>query len=160
MPDLLTHILFAWIICTILGWKFKQFDGPYTAIVMIGSVIPDFYKIILPLQFLHINLRYIIAPLHLPVGSLVVAGILSLFFQNYKKVFVFLSFGITLHFMLDLLLINLVGGIYIFFPFNWDYWSLNVIPMADYNITILTIIIAMFTYIITRIKSNETFNII
>jgi hypothetical protein len=42
MPDWLAHILFAYILCKVLGLKFKQFrNNDITAIVIVGSLISD-----------------------------------------------------------------------------------------------------------------------
>ena len=45
MPDWLAHILFAYILCKVLGMKLRSFNKENTAIVMIGSLIPDIVKI-------------------------------------------------------------------------------------------------------------------
>ncbi|MEN4006440.1 MAG: hypothetical protein PQ964_03685 [Methanobacteriaceae archaeon] len=55
MPDWITHILVAWTICTVLGFKFKQFNPANTAICMVGALIPDVYKIVIPLEYLGID---------------------------------------------------------------------------------------------------------
>lgn len=117
---------------------------------MVGSVIPDFYKIIIILNYFHIYLRDVIAPLHLPFGSLIVTGIVSLFFSDKKTAFLFLSLGIAIHFILDLLLINLNGGMFILFPFSWDKGSFNLISSTDYNVTIIALIVALIVYLFTR----------
>ena len=45
MPDWLAHVLFVYILCKVLGVRFKVFNSRNTAIVMIGSLIPDIVKI-------------------------------------------------------------------------------------------------------------------
>ncbi|MEN4005939.1 MAG: hypothetical protein PQ964_01035 [Methanobacteriaceae archaeon] len=54
MPDWITHVLVAWTICTVSGF-FKQFNPANTVICMVGALIPDVYKIVIPLEFLGIE---------------------------------------------------------------------------------------------------------
>ena len=51
MPDWLAHILVAYILCCILGIKFKVFNKENTAIVMVGALIPDIVKVGLLFDF-------------------------------------------------------------------------------------------------------------
>jgi len=39
MPDWLAHVLFAYVLCSVLGTKFKLFTKPNTALVMVGALI-------------------------------------------------------------------------------------------------------------------------
>jgi len=150
MPDWLTHIPVAWTACKILGFKYRQFDGEGTSIAMLGSIIPDIIKISVPLESLGIiDVWDYIMPVHMPVGSLIIAGIISLFFRDKKMVFIFLVFGIVTHFSLDLLLTYVSGGIYLFYPFSWDTYQLRLISTVDYNITILAILAALFVYLLS-----------
>jgi len=45
MPDWITHIAVAYILCTLLGFKYKEFNTGNTVLAMVGSVIPDFIKV-------------------------------------------------------------------------------------------------------------------
>jgi hypothetical protein len=62
MPDWITHVLVAWTVCTVLSFKFKQFNSANTVICMGGALIPDVYKIVIPLEFLGIRGRETIIP--------------------------------------------------------------------------------------------------
>ncbi len=156
VPDLFTHILVAWTVGTILSFRWKQFDGPNISLIMVGSVIPDISKIMLLFNYFHDNVHEIIAPIHLPIGSLVVAGIFSLFFQDKKMTLFLMSLGIATHYILDLMLINSTGGIYLLFPLSWNMWTLNLISNTDYNITIIALIIALMVYLFkNRIKNYK-----
>ena len=161
MPDWIVHVLVAWTICTILGFKYKQFNTPNTVIVMIGSLLPDIFKIVIPLQYLGVYISNFINPIHLPIGSLIIASIIALFFKERKTVFLFLIFGFLTHYILDFLLINLNGGMPLFFPLSWQGLEFGIIPVDDYNITIITILIALGVYSITlsNKKSKKVRNI-
>ncbi|HML06468.1 MAG TPA: hypothetical protein VK426_11890, partial [Methanobacterium sp.] len=86
MPDWVAHVLVAWTLCTILGFKYKQFNTPNTVIVMIGALLPDIFKIVIPLQYSGIYIADFINPIHLPIGSLIIASIIALFFKERKMV--------------------------------------------------------------------------
>ena len=152
MPDWITHLLAAWMICTILSFKYKQINPAYTVICMAGALIPDTYKIVIPLGLFGINAQNIIMPFHLPLGSLIIASFFTLFFKDHKKlVLSLLVLGVATHYALDLLLINLNGGMVLLFPFSWNSWALNIIPDDDYHITILAMGLTVVIYVVTSL---------
>ena len=146
MPDLLTHVVVAWTLCTLLSFKWKQFNLQNTAIVMVGALIPDLYKVQLPLSYLNLNESIFIMPFHLPVGSLLLAGMVSLFFRDRKMIFFFLTLGVATHYLLDLLLVNLGGGMELLYPLSWERFSFNVISPTDYHIPAVALFIAFMVY--------------
>ena len=152
MPDWITHVLAAWTLCTVLGFKYKEFNTPNTVMAMIGSLIPDLFKIVIPLNYLGIYIENLIYPVHLPVGSIIIVSIIALFFKEKKTVFMFLLLGAFTHYILDSLLINLNDGMPLLFPFSWERFQYPIIPVDDYNVTIIAIILALTIYLISRIK--------
>jgi hypothetical protein len=150
MPDWIVHLAVAWTICRLLSIKYPQFNPPNTILVMIGSVLPDAVKVGMLFDLLGHDWWNYINALHLPLGSLVLAGLFSLLFQEKKTAFLFLSFGILTHFLLDLLLIQIGDGIYIFYPVSWLGFHLDLVPTDDYNITIIALALALIVYLITR----------
>lgn len=154
MPDWITHIVVAWTLCTILGFKYKQFNTGNTVIVMIGSLIPDIFKIYIPLEFLGVYVTDFIAPIHLPMGSLILATIICLFFKDKKAIFMFLVLGVFTHYALDSLLTYVSGGMLLLFPFSWITWQLRVIPVDDYNLMILVFVIALIVYFVSKYHNN------
>jgi hypothetical protein len=117
---------------------------------MVGALIPDVYKIVIPLEFLGIDAGNFIAPFHMPIGSFIIASIFSLFFKEQKIVLLFLLLGVLTHYMLDLLLTNLSGGIYLLYPFSWGSWQFDVIPDDDFNIIILAVVITIIIYLLSH----------
>ena len=144
MPDWITHILVAWTLCTILGFRFKQFSQQNISVVIMGALIPDIFKIYLVLRLIGIQAQSFLTPIHLPVGSIVVAGIISLFFAERKLIFFFLILGISTHYVLDLLMLN--GGISFLYPFAPLKWQIGIISVTDYSLTIISIITASIVY--------------
>lgn len=158
MPDWITHVLVAWSLGTILGFKFKQFNQPNTAIVMLGALIPDIYKITLLLQQFGIYMESFLSPVHLPMGSILIAAILSLFFDKSKSIFLFLIFGIITHYALDILIFS--GGMELLYPFSSIKFQIGVISIIDFNITIISIVLAFFVFIACKMidKKKITYN--
>lgn len=157
MPDWITHVLVAWTLTTILGFRFKQFSQPNSAIVMLGALIPDIYKINLLSDQFGIYLHDFLTPIHLPIGSILIAALFSLFFSNRKSIFLFLIMGIVTHYMLDLLLFS--GGMAIFYPLNPLKFQIGIISITDLNITLISIILASFVFIAYKmIHKNKTHN--
>jgi len=139
MPDWLTHSLVGWI----TGKTTKREIG----LVVIGSLIPDISKLYLVFDWLlNSKIEPFFLPIHTPIGAVLIACVIALFFQDMKKAVVPLGIGITTHFILDLFLLNVSGGMPLLFPFNWTEWQLNVIRSDDYTITILAILAAVVVY--------------
>ena len=137
MPDWLAHVLFAYILCRVLGIKFKVFSNENTAIVMVGSLIPDIVKIGLVFDLAGVEIWDFITPLHTPAGSLLVAALISLLFCNLT-VFLLLVIGFTIHYVLDFLMGHVSGGMLLLFPFSWGEYQLGLIQSDNYYITLIT----------------------
>lgn len=149
MPDWITHILTAWSICILLGFKFKQLNSENTVLCMAGALIPDIVKISIPLLYFNIYSYYWLAALHTPAGSLVVASIFSLFFKNKGVALILFILGLSTHYMLDLLLIDMNSGIYLLYPFSWSLWQLGLISNFDINVTIASILLASIVFVLS-----------
>lgn len=153
MPDWITHVLVAWTLATILGFRFKEFSQPNSVIVILGALIPDLVKINILLW--QLGLMYydnFVVPIHLPIGSLLIAGLITLFFEKRKLIFSLLSIGILTHYSLDLLLFG--GGIELLYPLNYIKWQIGIISVTDFNITLISVVIALVTYLIYKTVNN------
>jgi hypothetical protein len=150
MPDWVTHIAVAWTLCRILRFKFDEFNSANTMLVITGGLIPDLSKIVLGLKFIGIDAYDYLSTLHIPSGSIIVAGIISLLFPEKKKAILFLGLGVLTHYCLDIILEHVSGGIYLFYPFSWWQWQLEITNSSDYLITLLALCIAGIVYLIGR----------
>lgn len=149
MADLLTHVLFVYIILTVSSWYVDMLRS-YVSVAMIGAVIPDLAKIRLVLGSdaieAALNVPFSWFPVHRAGGILAVAGLGSLFFIRTHRLrgFVGLCFGASTGLLLDTLVIRANGVVppYLY-PFSWwqppsldlylssDVWpALVVIPLA------------------------------
>ena len=155
MPDWITHIAAAYILCTILGFRYKQFNTSNTVIAMVGALIPDIIKANIILNYLGYNFWNLYTPIHLPIGSFIIAGMISLFFQEKKTVFLFLSLGVVTHYALDVLMVG--PGMYLSYPFYWGHWQFELISTTDFNVTIITVIVAFIVYLVSLKRGNKNF---
>ena len=158
MVDWLSHVLLAWIICQILSLKFKFFGGKNTAIVMVGALIPDLIKFGLLFQWMDIDIWAFIVPLHTPAGAIVSAAVISLFFEEKMNAFKLLLFGVATHFLFDLPLAHVSGGMRMLFPFHWAQYQVYIIPTDDYIVPILASAIALVIYVVKR-SSGSSINL-
>lgn len=140
MPDWLTHSLVGWI----TGKTIKQ----EVSLVVVGSLIPDITKLYLLFDLiLQEQADDLFLPIHTPFGALLIALIIALFFQDVKKAFIPLMIGVATHFILDMFLLNVSGGMPLLFPFSWEEWQLDLIRSDDYTMTIVAIIAALIVYV-------------
>ncbi len=155
MPDWVVHVAVAWSLCRILRFKYPQFNQPNTVLVMVGSVFPDALKVSILFELMGQDWWDYIYVVHLPIGSFLLAGIASLLFQKKKEAFLFLSLGIITHYALDLLLIQMGYGMYLFYPASWMGFTMNLVPNDDYYITIVALIIAIVVYVLSEWKERK-----
>ncbi len=149
MPDWLTHILFAYVLCVVLSFKFNSFrDNRNVAVVMVGSLVPDLAKVELLFNWIGVEVGDFVAPLHTPVGSLFSAGLVSLLFYGSILVFSLLVMGFATHFVLDMLLGHVSGGMLMLFPFSWNKYQLGIIHSGDYNITVVVLVVAVVLFLL------------
>jgi len=155
MPDWVVHVAVAWSLCRILRFKYPQFNQPNTVLVMVGSVFPDALKVSILFELMGQDWWDYIYVVHLPIGSFLLAGIAALLFQKKKEAFLFLSLGIITHYALDLLLIQMGYGMYLFYPASWMGFTMNLVPNDDYYITIVALFIALVVYVLSEWKERK-----
>lgn len=140
MPDWFTHSLIGWI----TGKTTKQ----GISLIVIGALIPDLVKINLLFTWLQVDSHQFFEPLHTPIGALLVAGIIAVFFPDIRKAFLPLGIGVSTHFILDFFLVHLHGGMKLLFPFSWDGWQWYLIRSDDYRVTLFAMLAAVLVYVV------------
>jgi len=158
LPDWVAHIAVAWTLCRILSFKYNEFNAANTMLVITGALIPDFSKLILVFNMFGLDLSEYLSVIHIPTGSVVLAGMISLLFPKKKQTFLFLGLGILTHYSLDIILEHVSGGIYLLFPFSWFQWQLEVTNSSDYWITLFALCIAGLVYLIGKEVDKKNFN--
>ena len=157
MPDWLAHIFFAYILCKIAELKLDTFRrGENVALVIVGSLLPDLVKIALIFDLAKIYVWDFIMPLHTPIGSLLVAALISLAFYNWRTTFLLLTLGFLSHYALDMTLGHVSGGMLLLFPFSWNKYQLGLIHSDDFRITLILGVIALVVYLTDRAKKFKS----
>jgi len=143
MPDWLTHSL--------IGWITGKTTQQEISLVVLGSLLPDINKLYLLFNWvfdMHTDAFFL--PLHTPVGALLVACVVALFFRDSIKAVFPLGVGIGTHFLIDVIFVEVGGGEPLLFPFSWGGWQLNLIPATDYDylITIYAVVASILVYLL------------
>ncbi len=148
MPDWIVHVAVTWSLCRVLRFKYPQFNPGNTALAMAGSVLPDVVKMGILFDLLGHDWWDYIYALHEPVGSFLVAGLASLLFKEKKTAFLFFSLGILTHYALDILMIQVSDGLYLFYPVSWLGFHLDLFTNDDYLIWLLALAVALVVYVV------------
>jgi hypothetical protein len=147
MPDWLTHSLIGWI----TGKTTKQ----DIALLVIGALIPDLVKIQLVFLWLGLYDYQFFEPLHTPIGAILIAGLIALFFPTPKKARLPLGIGVITHFILDFFLVHTQPTLKLLFPFSWDGWQISLYRSDEYLMTIVTVLIALIVSILCWIAYRK-----
>ncbi len=151
MPDLLTHSAAAYL--SARRWFGEPGVSRATAILFIvGTMLPDVLS--RPFYILFPALHWWVMPLHTPAGVLIVCWIITGFFQaaERRRVFIALTGGVLLHFLLDAPQKHIAAGYFWLFPFSWKtyewglWWSedsVRIVPWVILLVAIVEILIRM-----------------
>jgi hypothetical protein len=153
----MAHIAFACILCALLALRWPVFGGRNTVLVMIGAVLPDIFKLYLPLQLLGIYAQDSLALFHIPIGTLLVCGFGALLFEEGTRVRVFLllAFGMVTHYALDVLLIHVSGGLVLLYPLSWQTWQLQLVRPDNWLGTTILVAVAVLIYGALKFRNNR-----
>ena len=123
MPDVLTHVLAAYILATLLSFRYDWITPAMVTVAMLGAVVPDLTKIslVIPSSTIEamLGVPFDWFAIHTVAGSVVAVAIGALLVgsEHRKRVFLLLLLGVLSHHFLDALLINPSGYSYaLFFP--------------------------------------------
>lgn len=112
MADLLTHVLAAYVLATVLSWRWRWITPPYVTVAMAGAIVPDLNRIELFVPAAALEATFGVPvnwnALHTLGGSLLVVSIGALLVPatHRSRVFVLAFLGVLSHLTLDLLLIR------------------------------------------------------
>ncbi len=142
MPDWTTHVIAGWL----TGKAIKR----DVTIVVVGSLLPDVFKIQLLFDFLKIDTHGFFDPLHTPIGTILVALLISLLFEMHKLAFFLLLVGASTHYFLDFFLIHVSDGIRLFFPLSWKGYQIHAISSGNYWVTMIAVALAIIFYFLFK----------
>jgi hypothetical protein len=130
LPDWLTYVISAWVLCELLALAGRSGARRYVGVVALGSVLPDIVKPFFLLKTLSgPDLIAFSIPFATPIGAVLVATLLSRFFQRKKErtVLIFMLAGAGIHLAWDLMLHPYGGGTLLFFPLSFQQYALGLI---------------------------------
>lgn len=126
MPDLLTHVLGAFVVLTPVSWRLDGIERRHVTLVMVGAVLPDLSKVRLLVDATVIE-GVLGAPwsweaIHRLGPAVALAGVGAFCFRRGRRLAAFgwLVVGVCLHLLFDLAVIR-AGGVappYLF-PLSW-----------------------------------------
>jgi len=149
MPDLLTHTLFV----TPLKSKFsKSF-----IFILLGTILPDIFGRMLGIVFPNSGfIAWLQIGIHTPVSLILIAYIISFFFEekDRKTIFIYLIIGIYIHLLLDLFQKTTTFGYLWLFPFSFSYFNIPLI-WPDETIFLIPLLILINLLIYLIIKKNK-----
>ena len=153
----MAHIAFAFILCALLALRWPVFGGRNTVLVMIGALLPDIFKLYLPLQVIGVYAQDSLALFHIPVGTLLVCGMCALLFEQGTRVRIFLlfAFGMATHYVLDVLLIHVSGGLALLCPLSWQTWALQLVRPDNWLETAILVAAAILVWLVLRVRSDR-----
>lgn len=123
MPELLTHVLAAYVLATLLSFHYEWITPQMVTVAMLGAIIPDVAKIsiVIPSSTIEtiLGVPFDWWALHMLGGSLVaiLIGALLVSSTHRRRVFLLLALGAASHHVLDAVLVNPSGYSYaVFWP--------------------------------------------
>lgn len=128
MAELLTHVLVAYAVATLLSWRYEWLEPHYVTVAMAAAMIPDLNRLdlIAPAAALEttFGVPFDWGATHTLGGSLLVVclGALAVPARYRRRVFLVAALGMLSHHALDLFLVGLSGHSY---PVLW--------PLTQYN---------------------------
>jgi hypothetical protein len=156
MPDLLTHVLGAYVLLTPVTWYVEWIDRRHVALLMIGSIVPDISKVRLVVGSSvvsdAIGQPWLWTGIHRigPAGTLAAAGALG--FERGRRLSGagWLFAGVLLHLAFDLTVIraSAVAPPYLY-PLTW--WhppAANVLLSSDLWPWMLTSVLAGVVWLV------------
>jgi len=151
--DWMAHVAFVFIVCALLALKWPVFGGRNIVLVMIGTLLPDIFKLYLPLRLIWANAGDALMLFHIPAGTLLVCGLCALLFEAgmRKRVFLLFAFGMMMHYALDVLLISVTGGLMLLYPLSWETWTLDLIRPNNWLGTTILVGAAALVWLVLRI---------
>ena len=164
MPDVLTHVLWGYIIGMLLSFRYERIDKRFVTIVMLGALLPDLTKISLVIDDAVVEhalgIPFSWGAIHRLGGVIIACAVGALLAGNdYRKlVFGLLSIGAASHLILDGLLINASGYSYdMLWPLaTYHFPTPNLFLSSDRWPAILSAAIAAGVWLVNRRVASGT----
>jgi len=163
MADLLSHLLAAYVLLTVAGWRVEWLDRKWVVVGMGGAAIPDLVKIDIVLDadvvesLLGVPFSY--EPLSTLGGVLLVAGVITLAFerQRWNRVFGLITFGGLTALILDGMRVFADGRASAWlYPFtNWRPPTPSLYVTSDPRVLVVALILAGVVFVVDQRMSGS-----
>lgn len=132
MADLLTHVLIAYTLATLLSWRYEWLSRPLVTVVMVGAVLPDLGHVagtVLPAATIEatLGIPFSWRPFHLLGGTLAAMAVVTLAVRRsyWRPVVLALALGAGSHYVTDLFKATGTGE-------TWPlFWPLTAVQFPD-----------------------------
>jgi len=128
VADLLTHVLVAYVLATVLSWRYDWITPPLVTVAMVGAAVPDLTRVelLVPAGTIEavLGVPFSWSPIHRVGGTALVvllAGPL-VSAEHRRRVLVLLALGAISHYALDAMIYTGSG---LTWPMLW--------PLTDYR---------------------------
>lgn len=164
MADLLTHVLVAYVLLTVLGWHVDWLTRRWVAVGMIGAILPDLEMVSVVVDDTAVQallgFPFTWNVLHTVFGLVLLAGAGAvLFSKERQRVFLVVLFGGMSHLVLDGFRMWADGRTdFWLYPLWWRPPTPNVYVTADWRVPAVTVCVAVAIYTIDthrRTRSNR-----
>lgn len=150
MPDWLVHLGFAYVMARLI--KIRNLK-----LFFLGSLLPDLSRLALYFtDFAHldqISSHLYFMSFHTPFMAALVALVISLFSENFKKCFFLIFLGAIFHLALDLTQYRIGNGVLLFYPFSFRQFYFSLFWSGD-NISVLLRALAIGILVICLLKKR------
>ena len=156
MADLLTHVLAAYVLLTVAGWRVGWLEPRWVAFGRGGAAIPDLVKVERLVDegviqsVLGVPFEY--DPVSSLAGVLVIAGAITLFFgQERRRVYALLAAGGLLSLVLDGLRVYVDGSSsFWLYPLWWRPPTPSLYVTADARVVVVAVAVAAVVAVVDR----------
>ena len=156
MADLLTHVLAAYVLLTVAGWRIGWLEPRWVVVGMGGAAIPDLVKVERLVDegviqsVLGVPFEY--DPVSSLAGVLVIAGAITLFFgQERRRVYALLAAGGLLSLVLDGLRVYVDGAAdFWLYPLWWRPPTPSLYVTADARVVVVAVAVAAVVAVVDR----------
>jgi hypothetical protein len=163
MADLMSHVLFTYVLLTVASWQIDTVTRPWIVLGMAGAAIPDLVKISIVLDASTIGgvlgMPFSYGPISTLGGVLVVAAAITLCFgSKRKRVYWFLFLGGVSSLFLDALRVYADGhSTFFLYPFVW--WrppTPNLYVTADPRVLLGFLLLGTLVFLTDRYLVSDT----
>jgi hypothetical protein len=156
MADLLTHVLAAYVLLTVAGWRIGWLEPRWVVVGMGGAAIPDLVKVERLVDegviqsVLGVPFEY--DPVSSLAGVLVIAGAITLFFgQERRRVYALLAAGGLSSLVLDGLRVYVDGAAdFWLYPLWWRPPTPSLYVTADARVVVVAVAVAAVVAVVDR----------